>query len=813
MHAERQLAELRKHVLASPLQRIGAGLADLAILLVVDFMLFCLLLGLLSPERASVALPAVVTCVSLSYLIVLWGRGQTPGKWVFGIKVVGPDGQPAGLLRGGLRFAGYVVASLPFKMGLLPILWDPLHRGWHDQIAGTLVVRRDAPPMRFPKPGTEPLTPDDSAAGKIEWRDLRMLPVFALATALLTWPVVARLGTHFPSDGGDANVFVWSLWWVRKALLDPRLSVFETDYIFWPQKVSLRLHSFSLFNCALGVPLQAFLSPTMTYSVLFLLAIWLTAFAAYLLGKYVTGSAAGGLLTGLFFGFCPYMIWHGHGHLDLISSEWAVLYAVLVVVMLKRAQARHALLAGAALALAGLCGWYHLAHMAVFTVAFASAWLVVHRRGIVRRAALVAGSGVLCGALLAAWLVPMVRDFACGGYSHDRRTANRRADLYSLDAASLVLPPPYHPVLGRWTGRVYREGLGPRVGTEQAGYLGWSVLALAVVAAWDGRRRRAHLPWVVVGISGLVLAPGFRLHAFGESGLPVWLLLAAGGPPGSGAGLPVVPSLAMQTAMQAAAGMMDYVRSSQVVDMPYAWLWRAGVVMRLASVPARFVQVANLALAVLAAVGALRAAEVIRARRGEWAGKAALVVIGMVVMFEYLIAPRFPTEPTAMHPFYSRLAHEGDCAAVVDLMPRGLPDTHPQRAQTIHGKRLYGGFISRTPDKAGQFLVEHPLLSNSWRALWLTPYWRLPEVLGSQALHREGASERKRLSRYRADLRALADSGCCYIIVHKEGLAPYLLRRVHNLLGGKLGLPLELEDGELTVYRVREGRGANRTRA
>ena len=43
-----------------------------------------------------------------------------------------------------LRYLGYYVATVPFAYGLLCILWDKKHQGWHDKMANTLVVRKSS---------------------------------------------------------------------------------------------------------------------------------------------------------------------------------------------------------------------------------------------------------------------------------------------------------------------------------------------------------------------------------------------------------------------------------------------------------------------------------------------------------------------------------------------------------------------------------------------------------------------------------------------------------------------------------------------
>ncbi|MES1165752.1 MAG: RDD family protein [Verrucomicrobiota bacterium] len=88
------------------------------------------------------AVAAVVPLLVGVYLVTFWRiSGQTPGKWLLGLKVVSVDGRPLTVGRAALRFIGYLLSALPFYLGFLWIL-GPERRGWHDRLAGTQVIYR-----------------------------------------------------------------------------------------------------------------------------------------------------------------------------------------------------------------------------------------------------------------------------------------------------------------------------------------------------------------------------------------------------------------------------------------------------------------------------------------------------------------------------------------------------------------------------------------------------------------------------------------------------------------------------------------------
>lgn len=76
-------------------------------------------------------------------IIALWVKYRaTPGKMLFGAVVVDArTGQPITPLQGVLRYLGYFVSSMILFLGFIWVAFDARKQGWHDKIAGTVVIR------------------------------------------------------------------------------------------------------------------------------------------------------------------------------------------------------------------------------------------------------------------------------------------------------------------------------------------------------------------------------------------------------------------------------------------------------------------------------------------------------------------------------------------------------------------------------------------------------------------------------------------------------------------------------------------------
>ena len=92
------------------------------------------------------ALGACVVLFVALYVVTLHAlEGQTLGKLIVRVRVVGADGQPPALGASLLRFTGYFISLLPFGFGFFMAALRTDRRSLHDLLAGTNVERLGAP--------------------------------------------------------------------------------------------------------------------------------------------------------------------------------------------------------------------------------------------------------------------------------------------------------------------------------------------------------------------------------------------------------------------------------------------------------------------------------------------------------------------------------------------------------------------------------------------------------------------------------------------------------------------------------------------
>lgn len=126
--------------------RTAAALLDSVLLLVVMLpiqqMLTGAALGLPGDGPPGVQDLVVNYLLPAVAILVFWKfRSATPGKMFMQAEIVdaATGGKPTSRQLV-LRYLGYYVSTLPFLLGLLWVAFDARKQGWHDKLAGTVVV-------------------------------------------------------------------------------------------------------------------------------------------------------------------------------------------------------------------------------------------------------------------------------------------------------------------------------------------------------------------------------------------------------------------------------------------------------------------------------------------------------------------------------------------------------------------------------------------------------------------------------------------------------------------------------------------------
>ena len=130
--------------------RIGAGAIDTSVLVVLDATILYLTLrvaGLQNTMDDVRILPVIpfvgfLALLAFAYVAAFTvAGGQTIGKMLLSLRVIGDDGRRIDAAGGMLRAAGCMLVPITFGLSYVPALVTSDHRALHDRLAGTRVVR------------------------------------------------------------------------------------------------------------------------------------------------------------------------------------------------------------------------------------------------------------------------------------------------------------------------------------------------------------------------------------------------------------------------------------------------------------------------------------------------------------------------------------------------------------------------------------------------------------------------------------------------------------------------------------------------
>ena len=80
-------------------------------------------------------------------VFLTWWNGRTPGKRLFGLRVVRLDGQSISWWTAFERYGGYAAGFATGLIGFAQVYWDPNRQATHDKIAGTAVIMDGREPL------------------------------------------------------------------------------------------------------------------------------------------------------------------------------------------------------------------------------------------------------------------------------------------------------------------------------------------------------------------------------------------------------------------------------------------------------------------------------------------------------------------------------------------------------------------------------------------------------------------------------------------------------------------------------------------
>jgi len=361
-----------------------------------------------------------------------------------------------------------------------------------------------AAPVPGPTPSTPPATHRRLATALV-------VASYVALAVIAYWSAWSSGVTTHMQVGGDQFANVWFLRWTPFALLHGHNPLL-TDYANYPFGVNMVTNTSAPFLGLLGMPITLLAGSIATFNVLCTVALAGSATAGYVLARRFTRWRPAAWVAGLVYGFSPYQIGQGFGHLNLTFVVFPPLILLAVHEVMVRQQ-RRARTTGIVLGLLVTAQFFVsseiLASTVVVTTSCVVAVVVIGHRSVrahLQRAVVgTAWAAGVAAVLLAypVWLAVEGPDSISGPIQLIPQVY--RADLYGLvypGAFVWLAPSRFTEVSSHFAGN----------GVENGSYLGITLVltvVVSVVVLW--RRSPAVRVAAVGGTVAFVLSLGASL--------------------------------------------------------------------------------------------------------------------------------------------------------------------------------------------------------------------------------------------------------------------------------------------------------------
>ena len=465
--------------------------------------------------------------------------------------------------------------------------------------------------------------------------------VFSVLAVIITFPIILDFASEAAGfECYDKCHMMWRFWWTDFSF-ENGLDFQHSDYIFYPDGTDIG-GNVAYFTTFIGFLLVQLLDYVTAWNIIWFLGLVFGGYGCYLLANNFNKNYLSSIIAGIIFTFTTYHMAHSMAHIGLSMIVWLPIFVLFLFKLLEKQSRYYSIMGGIIFLLVSLTHLYYSVFITMFSIIFFV--IYIFRQKKVSNRTFTTNFSIL----LLIGLISTSALFFSNYTSNDEfpdRTLSEHIE-YSVSLENLILPTPMH------TTQKLSDNVTTQLQIENFVFLGYSVIFLSALAVI--RYRQNHI-WFWVLICGIFLLMSFgpELKIFGQP---------------TGIGMP--DKLFYDTIPG-----WDEIRA-----------------------PARFVVLANLALAVLTSYAVYG---LIKDRFSSFKQQIILTsIIGFVILFEFSMIP-FSSYTEPIPSIYEEIKNDESKFAVLPVPIGGtgdgmlMSDPRILYHQLHHEKPIYGGYGSR----------------------------------------------------------------------------------------------------------------------
>lgn len=507
--------------------------------------------------------------------------------------------------------------------------------------------------------------------------------IYLILAIIVTWPLAPHFFSSIPAKTGDAWVHLWHLWWVKYSLFNLHINPFHTNFIMYPMMLDLIFTTHDFFTAIITMPVQLIFNTIVAFNCAVLLSFVAAGLGCQLLiihllpddSRYYTKHLAA-FIGGFIFAFCPYKFAHLPAHLNLINYQWIPWYLYFLFLTIEsKYDWRYGTATGFFLLAQTLTEYNYFVYLVVITIIFFLAhlhsshqldWLT--NSFWLKIATIYGFFLVLFAPFIYLGLNAMVRGELI---SHPWAGKEISADLLAY-----LTPSVFHPIWGNWAAKTAQNF--PGHAREWTVFLGWSVFLLGLA----GMVMAIKIDWrwrflVIICILFFLLSLGLTIYINGK--------------PYSEQGIGKVLAALL----------------------PFKLLQRIPV-LSMSRIPTRFALMVVFSFALFSSLAIWKIDQIFKALK--WRG-AFISAVFIIIFIEYLPPLPAPITKLQLPEVYTPLIEDrGDVALletplgiVSAFAHEGYPEPIYMAYQIYHHKRIFSGYLARTPRRVIDKFLTQPL--------------------------------------------------------------------------------------------------------
>lgn len=480
---------------------------------------------------------------------------------------------------------------------------------------------------------------------------LKVLFLFVLFSIIFTYPLVINMNNIAERDNYQV---LFAFWWFKKALFSFQNPYF-TDYIFYPEGVSLALHASVFSNFLITLPVSLLFNANVALNTAYLLVLILSGYTAFLLAFELTASREASLIAGLIFAFNPF---YHERCLNIVALQWIPIYFLMFKRAFERDTYKWAIFAGLFLGLIILTDQHQTVSVLLITsMAIPVLFFQCNpncRKIVINLSIIIAVTLFISGWYLYQAIQLIVNNpetTKIGVMEHGG------ANMFSGDLAVYFVPPVWHPLWGKLF-----SAYAPKL--ENVSFLGYLPLLMALIGGVKFFKKDVVKYIIAMTLFFWILSLGTYLHIKGE-----------------------------------------WIWEGNSYALPFLYLSRLPVIGDIRT-PCRFQMITILGISLLAAYGVLWLLERQRMggiNRAVWLP----IAISSIILIEFMAPPPSTVlRGTSIPALYEDMSGDKDDYAVLELPLARWSAIHRNGSgdpavlmyfQVVHGKRILNGHIARVP--------------------------------------------------------------------------------------------------------------------